>query len=188
MKIDNQLYGQVNFLYFCKNFNDNFIQNCWNDNKTLATHLESKFNNYDKNLFKFFFELSSDNQEKLIKYVDLNYCAFERFRDVDTIKSNNTINDPVHSQINVMYFLTNYNRDFIKDCWSDSPTMYNHFQSKLNNSNGNAFNLFMEMGTDNQKKLLTYIDKNYCAFSYFKNVKEIKLDEKPVVAKKKIKL
>lgn len=42
MIISNPFNSNLNFIYFCFNFNRNFILECWNDEPTLAVHLNVK--------------------------------------------------------------------------------------------------------------------------------------------------
>jgi hypothetical protein len=60
---------------FGYNYPNNFIQNVWNDETDMfIMHLQNKFEficEYDMN--KFFIELDSKNQEKLINWVFENY-------------------------------------------------------------------------------------------------------------------
>lgn len=67
------------WVYWCFNYYPNFIEECWADDPNLAQHLKSKFMGYYNDfgsravMNKFFVELSSDNQQKLIDYVLSNY-------------------------------------------------------------------------------------------------------------------
>lgn len=174
MKINDPIDGQINLLYFLKNFPHDFISKCWNENKTVSNHFISKLHLYEGNAFKLFFELSRDNQEKLIKYVDENYTRFKEMKGDFENRNVTEIKNPINGQINLLYFLTNFPHDFIKECWADSQKIQSdHFQTKLNESKGNVFNLFFELSKNNQEKLLKYVDKKYCAFPDFKEIKNI---------------
>lgn len=73
----------INFCYFTGNFPHNFINQVWKDEKLLANHLNSKFDDFVKrenvgyasyNVFmKWFFDLDEDNKLKLINWIDQNY-------------------------------------------------------------------------------------------------------------------
>lgn len=61
-----------NYIYFTFNYPHNFIESCFGT-KTLGTHLKNKF---DGNVNKFFTELSLENQELLLDWIEQNYKAF----------------------------------------------------------------------------------------------------------------
>lgn len=69
-----------NFLYFTANSPPGFIKKVWQDDSVLAKHLQSKFDSVSKNGFvnagsfmRWFFELTGENQTKLINWVTQNY-------------------------------------------------------------------------------------------------------------------
>jgi len=66
----------INVMYFGRNYSSNFISKVWTGH--LASHFQEKFNSKSgKNAFyEFFFELSRENQEKLINWINANYTAF----------------------------------------------------------------------------------------------------------------
>ena len=67
------------WVYWCFNYTPNFIDECWADDPNLANHFKKKFMGYydqvgaDGVMNRFFVELSSGNQHKLIEYVLSNY-------------------------------------------------------------------------------------------------------------------
>ena len=70
----------LNFIYFTANFTHGFISLCWIDNPNLAAHLQMKLNSMAVGhvvnsgaFLKWFFELSRNNQVKLIEWVNINY-------------------------------------------------------------------------------------------------------------------
>ena len=84
--ISNPINTVINWNYFCLNFSSNFIKKCWSDDIFLAEHLEEKFHSIyvirGTGLMPFFFsELSRDNQIKLIKWVNENYCSWPDLKD-----------------------------------------------------------------------------------------------------------
>ena len=61
-----QLFG---YTYKC-----NFIRKCWNDeNDMFQDHLLQKFTECHNNMNKFFTELDSENQNKLVNWIFENY-------------------------------------------------------------------------------------------------------------------
>ena len=75
--------------------------------------------------------------------------------------------------INLMYFMANYPYDFINKCWNDEPWLMNHLIEKFNGYCKNETTLtgfsrfFYNLDTENQVKLLTWIEENYLAFPEF---------------------
>jgi len=69
----------IRLIYFGFNFPPDFIAKVWEDTPHLISHfnetLSHLYQNYGVGLvfFKFFIALSTDNQEKLINWIDLNY-------------------------------------------------------------------------------------------------------------------
>lgn len=75
----------INFIYFISNFPHGFIKEIWKGAQ--AEHLENKFismcQKYQKSNFGFlywFYELDSENQEKLLNWVNENYTAFSHLK------------------------------------------------------------------------------------------------------------
>jgi hypothetical protein len=67
-----------NFMYFGFNFPYNFIQEVWEDDQVLISHLEEKFDHHARMhsstaFFSWFMELSSANKSKLMGWVEANY-------------------------------------------------------------------------------------------------------------------
>ena len=58
-----------NYVYFCFNYPNNFILDCFGTG-SIGQHLKSKFNG-DVN--SFFINLDSENQEKLLNWIEQNY-------------------------------------------------------------------------------------------------------------------
>lgn len=73
-----------NFAYFTLNFTDEFIEECWKDEPSLASHLREKFHSYSGekafisggDFIHFYAELSPDRQIELAEWIDINYKAF----------------------------------------------------------------------------------------------------------------
>lgn len=78
----NTIKSNLNFVYFCLNFKRDFITECWKDNPDLARHLNNKFAEiYGTKgpsgcVVKFVCELTRDNQEKMMQWIEDNYTAF----------------------------------------------------------------------------------------------------------------
>lgn len=69
-----------NFIYFCFNFPYGFIDTIFGKT-TIGNHLQSKFNSFTNNgqnsalaVLKLFAEMSDDNQEIFLEWINNNYC------------------------------------------------------------------------------------------------------------------
>jgi hypothetical protein len=70
----------VNFMYFGLNYPGDFIMEVWKDDPRLAVHFKEKFIvSYSRfgtfAFYSWFFELSTDHQATLIRWIDQNYCS-----------------------------------------------------------------------------------------------------------------
>jgi hypothetical protein len=71
----------INFVYFTTNFTGDFIEKVWGDNTHLSRHLTEKFLGHMEpngvvtagSFIRFFQELSLNNQEKLVAWINENY-------------------------------------------------------------------------------------------------------------------
>lgn len=67
--------------------------------------------------------------------------------------------------INVFYFGANHPHDFIEKVWADQPWLAKHLGDKFSSS-PSFFAFFFKIDTDNQKKLIEYINQNYKSGRY----------------------
>lgn len=81
------VFYTANFAYFCFNFPSDFIKSVFGDS-TLGQHLTSKFNTLCSNtdstalaVLKFFTDLSEDNQELLLEWIENYYCFSQTRKD-----------------------------------------------------------------------------------------------------------
>jgi hypothetical protein len=80
------------------------------------------------------------------------------------------------SIVNFCYFTANFPSNFIEKCWGKDHWLFDHLMSKLSSkcdksgcvTKGAFMNFFMDLDTENQEKLLTWIDDNYLAFEHLK--------------------
>jgi hypothetical protein len=75
----------INFMYFISNYSQNFIFKIWSGH--IANHFQSKFTNLceryqrsDLAFLHWFYELSTDNQNILLNWVNQNYCASQSLK------------------------------------------------------------------------------------------------------------
>lgn len=68
--------SNINFYYFLNNYNYNFIEEIWGEDTSLGKHFRSKF---EGNILRFIGELSEDNKEKLMEWVENNYTSSREF-------------------------------------------------------------------------------------------------------------
>lgn len=79
----NDVTAVRNFVYFASNFYPGFVWEVWKDDPHLYAHLAEKWAVYCKKdgygsveaFFTFFYNLSEDNQYKLIRWVYSHYRA-----------------------------------------------------------------------------------------------------------------
>lgn len=79
--------------------------------------------------------------------------------------------DTVKAVINWQYFMYNHKHDWIKECFPSNEhihTKYKHYCEKYGNSTDGMFHFFMELDTENQKKMVEYVNTNYVSFQKFK--------------------
>ena len=70
----------INFMYFGLNYPGDFISEVWKDDLRLAVHLKEKFIGFYSRFgtfafYSWFFELGTDHQTKLVRWIDQNYCS-----------------------------------------------------------------------------------------------------------------
>ena len=74
------------FIFYCYNFEHDFIQKVWKDDPWLASHLDSKFKAAYRNegaygaMLSFYAELDSSNKAKLLAYILENYNDEQEIR------------------------------------------------------------------------------------------------------------
>ena len=77
--MNDPIISTINWVYFCFNYDLNFIPKCWAGDQRMIDHLESKFlgyfNQYGSHsvMNHFMLNLDSDNQIKLAEWVNQNY-------------------------------------------------------------------------------------------------------------------
>lgn len=82
------------------------------------------------------------------------------------------------SIINFAYFTANFPHNFIKKCWGNG-VIADHIREKLQAkreggfiSMGSFMKFFMELDTENKEKLTQWVNENYLAFDYLKQIDE----------------
>jgi hypothetical protein len=74
-------HATINFMYFANNFQPNWIDKVWADDKGMASHLNDKWNALNlgnslggtNNLLKLFMQLDSSNKNHLLDWIENNY-------------------------------------------------------------------------------------------------------------------
>lgn len=67
----------------------------------------------------------------------------------------------------LMYFMANWQPNFIKKCWADDPNLADHFEKKFNyyydyyKAEGCFLIFYLNLSGGNQVKLLNWILENY---------------------------
>ena len=136
--------------------------------KHLQDHFKSKFNHLNNNGYKFFFELSYDNQRIFLNYLNkLIPKNNENISNITTFKP--AIKDKLNGQINVLYFFSNHKHTFLEEAFKDSPQKVDFYKSIPIEGTNYAKTLYHKMPSEDKEQLLVYIDKNYCAFRNFKS-------------------
>lgn len=79
MNLQETTKATTNFFMFAYNYPHNFISQAWQTNHNLILHLEGKFNHWYSKvgssgvMLKFYSELSDNNREILVKYINEYY-------------------------------------------------------------------------------------------------------------------
>lgn len=68
-----QIEAMRKYVYFTFNWTPDFVKRVWGNDNDLTRHFEGKLKAYDFNIDRFFVELSTSNQHRMLEWILDNY-------------------------------------------------------------------------------------------------------------------